>query len=73
MIQLPLTFMLLFNEDAVIVPTERAINIIMATFVVFETLQGYRAIKFMTENQVAKFHLNQFDELYELEESTAYT
>ena len=49
-------------------PMERAVNIIMAVFVLFETVHGYRVIKTMIDHQVSKFHVQQFDELIELQE-----
>ena len=49
-------------------PMERAVNIIMALFVLFETVQGYRVIKAMIEQQISKFHVQQFDDLIELQE-----
>ena len=67
-LQLPLTLMLLLNESMLIMPMERAVNIIMALFVLFETVQGYRVIKSMIEQQVSKFHVQQFDDLTELQE-----
>lgn len=51
-----------------IMPMERAVNIIMALFVLFETVQGYRVIKAMIEQQISKFHVQQFDDLIELQE-----
>lgn len=67
-LQLPLTLVLLLNESMLIMPMERAVNIIMAVFVLFETVQGYRVIKAMIGQQVSKFHVQQFDDLIELQE-----
>ena len=67
-LQLPLTLMLLLNESMLIMPMERAVNIIMALFVLFETVQGYRVIKGMIEQQISKFHVQQFDDFTELQE-----
>ena len=67
-LQLPLTLMLLLNESMLIMPMERAVNIIMALFVLFETVQGYRVIKSMIEQQISKFHVQQFDDFTELQE-----
>lgn len=67
-LQLPLTLMLLLNESMLIMPMERAVNIIMAVFVLFETIQGYRVIKTMIGQQISKFHVQQFDDLVELQE-----
>ena len=49
-------------------PMERAANIILVIFIVLEVVQGYRAVKALTEHQVKKFHLKQFDDLIEMEE-----
>ena len=68
-LQLPLTLLLLLNEHMMILPMERAVNIIMTGFVAFEVIQGYRVIKAMTEHQVSKFHLHQFDDLTELQDA----
>lgn len=67
-LQLPLTLMLLFNESMLIMPMERAVNIVMAVFVLFEAIQGYRVIKTMIEQQASKFHVQQFDNLIEMQE-----
>ena len=52
-----------------VLPMERAVNIVMVAFVIFEVIQGYRVIKAMTEHQVSKFHLHQFDDLSELHDT----
>ena len=49
-------------------PMERAAHIILLTFIVLEIVQGYRAIKALTEHQVEKFHMRQFDDMMEMEE-----
>lgn len=60
--------MLLLNESMLIMPMERAVNIIMTLFVLFETIQGYRVLRIMIGNQISKFHVQQFDDLTELQE-----
>ena len=67
-LQLPLTCFLLFNEHVVILPMERAINIVMLAFLLFEVIQGYRAVKRMTDVQVKKFHLRHLNGDIEMEE-----
>ncbi|CAH3110762.1 unnamed protein product [Porites lobata] len=67
-LQLPLTLMLLLNESMLIMPMERAVNIIMTLFVLFETIQGYRVLRIMIGHQISKFHVQQFDDLTELQE-----
>ncbi|XP_011434272.2 transmembrane protein 17B [Magallana gigas] len=66
LIQFPLIILLLFNEDAVLLPLERAVHIVMAVFVFFEVICGYFAIRFMVNYQVTKFHLKQFSDLEHL-------
>ncbi|KAG1669946.1 Transmembrane protein 17B [Nymphon striatum] len=58
LLQFPLLLFLLLNEDTKILPFERALNIVMMTFVVFEIIFGYFAIKVLTTEQVAKFQMN---------------
>lgn len=66
LIQFPLIILLLFNEDAILLPLERAVHIVMALFVFFEVICGYFAIRFMVNYQVTKFHLKQFSDLEHL-------
>ena len=66
-LQLPLTCFLLFNEKAKVLATERAVHIIMLVFLLVEVFQGYRTIKRMTDSQVQKFQLRQFNEPIEME------
>ena len=67
-LQLPLSCLLLLNETALIMPMERAANIILVSFILLEVVQGYRAVKALTEHQVKKFHLKQFDDLIEMDD-----
>ena len=66
LIQLPFILLLLFNEDARILPMERAVNIVEGLFVVFEIVCGYFAIRTMVNYQVTKFHLRQFADLEQM-------
>ncbi|XP_071093451.1 transmembrane protein 17-like [Haliotis cracherodii] len=68
LLQLPLILLMTFNEDAKIVPLERAMNIVKALFIVFEVICGYFAIRIMVNYQVTKFHLQQFTDLEQIEE-----
>ena len=68
LLQLPLTLLLLFNEAAIILPLERAVNIFLSFFVLFEVVQGYRVINILTQNQVSKFHLRQLEDFVELQD-----
>jgi len=58
---------LLFNEHTLVLPLERAVHIVMLLFIAFEIVQGYVAIKRMTDAQVEKFHLQRFKEDLEME------
>jgi len=60
LLQSPLVLFLLFNEAAIITPLERAVNVIMTIFILFEDVVGYFAIRAMVDSQVNKFHLQQF-------------
>ncbi|CAH1801047.1 unnamed protein product, partial [Owenia fusiformis] len=81
LLQLPLVLFLLFNEATIILPLERAMNIVMSLFVLFEVIIGYFAIQIMVNHQVAKFHLQQFHNLenigahegHEFEDNTNHT
>ncbi|KAH3876851.1 transmembrane protein 17B-like [Dreissena polymorpha] len=66
LIQFPLILLMLFNEDARILPFERAVNIVETCFVVFEIVCGYIAIRQMVNYQVTKFHLRQFTDLTDM-------
>lgn len=67
-LQLPLSGLLLLNETALLMPMERGANIILFCFILLEVAQGYRAVKALSEHQVKKFHLKQFDDLLEMED-----
>lgn len=60
LLQLPLQGFLLFNEDLIILPLERAANILMVSLVIVELLAGFRALRKITRHQARKFHLHQF-------------
>ena len=66
LIQFPLILLMLFNDDAIVLPLERAVHIIEATFVLCEVVCGYFAIRTMVNYQVTKFHLKQFTDLEQL-------
>ena len=48
-------------------PIERAANMVHVAFIIIEVIQGYRAVKALTQHQVEKFHLKRFDDLIEME------
>ena len=72
-LQLPLVCFLLFNEYTLVLPLERAVHIVMLLFILFEVVQGYVAIKRMTDAQVEKFHLQRFKEDLEMEDEHTNT
>lgn len=58
---------MLFNNDTIILPLERAMHIVLALFVVFESIMGYFSIRTMVNSQMVKFHLQQFTDLEEIQ------
>ena len=62
-LQVPMILFLLFNTGLNILPMERAMNIVMAIFIIFEAACGYFAIRTMVNYQVTKFHLRDFDRI----------
>lgn len=60
LLQLPLQLFLCFNEAAVILPMERAANLIMILFVILELCFGYFAIKQTSKQLATKFYLETF-------------
>ena len=59
LLQLPMQGFLLFNEDLVILPMERAANVLMVTMVLLELVIGFIALRKITRHQAKKFHLHQ--------------
>ncbi|KAK3085005.1 hypothetical protein FSP39_022773 [Pinctada imbricata] len=66
LIQFPLILLLVFNDEALLLPLERAVHIIEALFVLFEVICGYFAVRTMVNYQVTKFHLRQFTDLEQM-------
>ena len=63
LLQAPLTLYLLANIDTIILPLERAVNIVLLTFLVVQLCLGFRALQLMVQAQAIKFHLSNFDTL----------
>merc|ERR1712156_339183 len=59
LLQLPMQGFLLFNEDLVILPMERAAGSVMLVLVVAELVCGFLALRRITRQQAARFHLHQ--------------
>ena len=59
LLQFPMQGFLLFNEDLVILPMERATNVIMVAILVVELTVGFIALRRITKHQAKKFHLHQ--------------
>ena len=68
LLQTPFVLFVLFNEATIITPLNRAVTLIMAVFILFEDVIGYFAIRAMVNNQVNKFHLQQFTNLEYVED-----
>ncbi len=65
LLQTPLTIYLLANIDTVVLPLERAVNIVLLLFLLAQLLLGLRALQLMVKAQAVKFHLSQFSSLRE--------
>eukprot|EP00057_Strongylocentrotus_purpuratus_P034256 XP_794509.4 PREDICTED: transmembrane protein 17 [Strongylocentrotus purpuratus] len=68
-LQFPLILYLLIDSRAMPFPIERAVHIIFLSFLAFDVVGGYFALKRMTHHQVMKFHLQQFDDIELMEDS----
>lgn len=68
-LQFPLLLYLLIDSRAMPFPIERAVHIIFLSFLAFDVVGGYFALKRMTHHQVMKFHLQQFDDIELMEDS----
>ncbi|XP_054767625.2 transmembrane protein 17-like [Lytechinus pictus] len=68
-LQFPLVLYLLVDSRAMPFPIERAVHVIFILFLAFDIIAGFFALKRMTQHQVMKFHLQQFDDI-ELMEDT---
>lgn len=63
MLQTPLTVYLIANVDTIILPLERAVNILLLIFLLAQLLLGFRALQVMAKAQAVKFHLSNYDTL----------
>ena len=59
LLQLPLQGFLLLNSDLILLPVERAANLIMFSLVAAELFLGFVALRRITRHQGKKFHLIQ--------------
>lgn len=57
LLQLPLTIYMLANVDTIILPMERAVNILYLAFLVVQTIAGLHALRVLIKAQALKFHL----------------
>ena len=64
LLQLPLTIYLLANVNTIILPLERAVNILFLIFLLVETVTGLRTLHVLIKAQALKFHLaTRFDSI----------
>jgi len=59
LLQLPMQAFLLFNTDLILVPVEKAAGSVMLVLVVAELICGFLALRRITRQQAARFHLHQ--------------
>ena len=67
LVQLPLSVYLIVNVDTIILPLERAVNIVLIPFLCAQLVLGLRALQLMVRAQAVKFHLTQFDRLEDIQ------
>ncbi|CAL1534846.1 unnamed protein product [Lymnaea stagnalis] len=68
----PLILLLLINDNALVLPLERALHIVKIIMVLLEVFIGYFAIRTMVNYQVTKYHLQQFSDLENTDDSGNY-
>uniref|UniRef100_UPI00398EF71A transmembrane protein 17-like n=1 Tax=Pristiophorus japonicus TaxID=55135 RepID=UPI00398EF71A len=61
-IQLPIILFLLTDESIIILPLERAVHSLYFTFLVFELVVAFQALRKMTNHLATRFYLRQFQE-----------
>ncbi|KAK9516971.1 hypothetical protein VZT92_024874 [Zoarces viviparus] len=61
LLQFPLILFQLFNEAILIQPLERGVHIILAIFILTQSLSGFVALRDMVRHTERQFHLRQFD------------
>ena len=71
--QLPLILFLLATNKALPSPLERSVHFVQLTFILFEAVSGYFALRRMTHHQIMKFHLQQFDDIFDIDNGHAVT
>ncbi|CAK8694432.1 transmembrane protein 17B-like [Clavelina lepadiformis] len=70
--QTPLILFLLFNENTIVLPLERAVHIVEAIFILIEIIFACRTAGAMTRQQATKFHLQQFVDLEQIPNQGGY-
>ncbi|XP_067911659.1 transmembrane protein 17-like isoform X2 [Heterodontus francisci] len=61
-IQLPIILFLLTDKSIIILPLEQAVHILYFTFLVFELVAAFQALRKMTNQLATRFYLQQFQE-----------
>lgn len=70
LLQLPLTIYMLANVNTIILPLERAVNILFLIFLVVEFATGFFALRVLIKAQALKFHLaTRFDSIIPSDEA----
>ncbi|XP_048829204.1 transmembrane protein 17B isoform X1 [Brienomyrus brachyistius] len=73
LLQFPLTLFQLFNEAILIQPLERGVHIVLALFLLIESVTGFVALRVMVRHSESHFHLRQFDGFQELRPQSCLT
>ncbi|XP_020390880.1 transmembrane protein 17-like [Rhincodon typus] len=59
-IQLPIILFLLTDQSVIILPLEQTVHILYFTFLIFELVVGFQALRQMTNHFATRFYLQQF-------------
>ncbi len=72
-LQLPLILFLISTNKALPSPLERSVHFVQLTFILFQAISGYFALRRMTHHQIMKFHLQQFDDIFDIDNAHPVT
>ena len=64
---------LLATSRALPTPLERSVHFVQLTFLLFEAVTGYFALRRMAHHQIMKFHLQQFDGIFDMDDGQVAT
>ena len=70
--QFPLVLFLLFNDNAIVMPLERAVDSVLSIIILVEIISAWGAGRSISRQQATNFHLRQFIDLEQLQEQQEF-